>query len=344
MIYMNFDKSIIIENDIFNLFINENMKFTHLIMSKKFDHHLINGVKSCFSDIKFLKCYTKMDDNILAALIGICKSIKELDLFINRNNNNYGIYKLIETPEKLVSVHLRSSITVDQSFRKILEMSLMKHASTIEYFKLNGLPITKILLSFENLKVLDLSYCYLIWKHLLNLSFPSLQILNSSLPIEFLQSIIENTSGSLTEIKFSGYLRNEVDSERFIQAIYQNCPKLKYLKLFIFSNNLLELENLLIKCQYLNGLYVVINEKNFDWNKLFEILTKSSPINLFKFKFCNCYQLKLESLKLFFDNWKDRPPMLLQLKHLKNMKVLLEKYKVMGKIKEYKFYLDANFD
>ncbi|RIA88514.1 hypothetical protein C1645_826245 [Glomus cerebriforme] len=47
-----------------------------------------------------------------------------------------------------------------------------------------------------------------------------------------------------------------------------------------------------------------------DWSKFFEILTKSSPTSLFKFKFYK--SAEIESFKTFFDNWKDRQPMLLQ--------------------------------
>ncbi|PKK62527.1 hypothetical protein RhiirC2_759455, partial [Rhizophagus irregularis] len=51
---------------------------------------------------------------------------------------------------------------------------------------------------------------------------------------------------------------------------------------------------------------------NFNWNKLFDILTKFSPINLYKFTF-NYGGLKLESLKLFLDNWNERHPVLLEI-------------------------------
>ena len=73
-------------------------------------------------------------------------------------------------------------------------------------------------------------------------------------------------------------------------------------------------ENLLINCQFLNGLII----ETFDFVgkcKLFEILTKSSPISLFKFKFFSYRTIKLEYLKLFFDNCKNRNPILLKLKN-----------------------------
>src|SRR6266496_4190624 len=44
------------------------------------------------------------------------------------------------------------------------------------------------------------------------------------------------------------------------------------------------------------------------------ILAKSSPPTLFKFKFfLNFREHQLELLKVFFDNWKGRSPMLLQI-------------------------------
>ncbi|PKC03017.1 hypothetical protein RhiirA5_363611 [Rhizophagus irregularis] len=50
----------------------------------------------------------------------------------------------------------------------------------------------------------------------------------------------------------------------------------------------------------------------FNWDYLFEILVSSSSPNLFKFKFYFYEAPKLESLKLFLDNWKGRRSILLQ--------------------------------
>src|ERR1043165_800646 len=48
------------KNEIFNLFINENTKFTHLYIPREFDFqlHLIPGAKCCFSELEFLHCNT----------------------------------------------------------------------------------------------------------------------------------------------------------------------------------------------------------------------------------------------------------------------------------------------
>ena len=91
----------------------------------------------------------------------------------------------------------------------------------------------------------------------------------------------------------------------------------------------------------LNSNHILL--KQFDWDNLFKVITKSSPDCLFKFKFSfNIYQKpRSESLRLLFDSWKGRHPMLLQTIPMDNhVRVddyfdLMEKYKVEGIIKNY---------
>src|SRR2546430_17147998 len=93
-----------VKKEIFNLFVNENTRLSHLYIPHQFDYqmHLIPGVKHCFSELEFLSCSTSINDNTLIRLTEICKSIKELELIVY--NNNCGIVKLIETPKKLVNI------------------------------------------------------------------------------------------------------------------------------------------------------------------------------------------------------------------------------------------------
>ncbi|GES74746.1 hypothetical protein GLOIN_2v1785437 [Rhizophagus clarus] len=293
-------------------------EFTHLYIPYQFDHqiHLIPGAEHCFSKLVFLSCNTNINDNVLSGLIELCKSIKELELIIEVQYNNHGIVRLIESSKKLFNIRLLpNNQYVSDSFCKILEDSLVKHSNTIEYFKITKQPITKILSSFINLKILELDcYYYYTWNCLINLSLPFLQILRAKrVPIKALASLIENTSGHLVEINVECINPDEFDNKRIIQAIYQHCPNLKYLKMLFKNSGTLELEKLLINCKYLEGLFILAHDNLFDWNKLFEILTRSSPTSLFKFKL-NFYnnQINFESLKLFFDNWKGKRPMLLQ--------------------------------
>ncbi|CAB4439448.1 unnamed protein product [Rhizophagus irregularis] len=131
------------------------------------DHLNLNAIK---------ECYTNINDSGLAGLIEICKSVKELELIINKNDNNYGVTRLIETQKSLFSVHyiiFRSTDNV--SFHTALETSLIKHANTIQHFKITNQPGTYFLSCFINLKSLELDgYFGVTWYCLKNLSLPSL--------------------------------------------------------------------------------------------------------------------------------------------------------------------------
>ncbi|GBC07735.1 hypothetical protein RclHR1_07660011 [Rhizophagus clarus] len=341
------------ENDIFNLFINENTKFTHLYIPQQFDRqiHLIPGAKRCLSEIEFLSCNTNINDNVLIGLTEICKSIKELELFIEMNNNNYGIVRLIEIPKKLLNICLLTDYPqYDESFYKILENSLIKHANTTQYFKTTIQPITKILSSFVNLKMLELNGNFNAWNRLENMSLPHLEILRAkSVPIRSLISLIENTDGHLIEIKVDGISHDEISNKRIIQAIYQNCPNLMYLKILARNCSISELEKLLINCQHLTGLFLSSNTTDvFGLDYFFEILARSSPTSLFKFKFNFRYRpIKLESLKSFFINWKGRYPMLLQFSRVGNIEGyidLIDKYREEGIIKNFDYNYGHTFE
>ncbi|PKC08371.1 hypothetical protein RhiirA5_500021 [Rhizophagus irregularis] len=337
-----------IKNEILNLFINENTKFTHLYIPYQFDYqiNLIPGSEKCFSELKYLSCNVNISDNVLTGLVEICKSIKELELFIEIQNNNYGIVKLIETPKKLINVRLLFGACSEKHspLYEILEKSLIKHANHIQHFKITKQPSTTILSSFVNLKSLEL-FDDISWKYLDDLSFPLLQNLKArSVPIKFLTNIIGNTIGNLSEIKIDHISHNEIGNKMIIQAIYKNCPNLKYLKLLFKNSNILELEKLLIKCQYLCGLFIIFEDVwdanvTVDYDHVFEILTKSSPISLFKFKFHYNIEPKLESFKLLFDNWKDRHPILLQTVQYRRYGNshfdLIESYKAKGIVEKY---------
>ncbi|PKY27432.1 hypothetical protein RhiirB3_443147 [Rhizophagus irregularis] len=339
--YYSYSESIvsIIKNEIYNLFINESTKLTHLYIPQHFDYqiHLIPGAKHCFSEIMFLSCNTnRVSCNVLIGLAEICQSIKELELSIESRNNNYEIIKLIDASKKLINVRLKTSGTgivlctypirsslyyIEESFHIILENSLMRHAHTIQYFNIDTPPATGILSSLVNLKRLEL---YTINRNIKlkfnslednTISLPSLQILKTDISqTSTLRNLIVNTNGNLTKISIDNIFRSKTDNENIIKAIYQNCPNLMFLKLVFIIENILELEKLLIKCQCLNGLYFhILNLIGLD--KLFEMLTRSSPTSLFKFKFdiISRELITPESFKLFINNWKGRHPMLLQI-------------------------------
>jgi hypothetical protein len=184
--------------------------------------------------------------------------------------------------------------------------------------------------------------------YLTNLSLPTLKILKVYfVPVSTTVNLIKSTK-NLSEISIHCVDNvNDDNCKLLIQSIYQNCPNIKYLKLSLERNLLItEFENLLISCQSLNGLIInVCKDKVSNWDELFQILTKSSPSSLFKFKFYSP-TFKLNDVKLFFDNWKNRRPMLLKIKHSgmqpdPKLINLAEKYKAKGVINRCYFALEG---
>lgn len=337
-------KTSLITNEILKLFINEDMKFSHLYIPKFFDYQLnFTGTGNCFSEIRYFRCSTDIKDNVLFGLVENCKSIKELEIRFGGHKYNNGIGRLIKAQKNLFSFSLIDyNYYRNLHFDKIIENALIKHSKSIYYYKITTSP-TKILSSFVNLKILELDdqrELDFSW----NYSLPHLQILRvKSFSEKGLTDLINSTSGSLIEIKID--YCDYYDCTEIIQAIYQNCPKLKYLKLRIGDWDIYEFEKILINCQYLDMLYVIIDNLYY-WEFLFEILTKSSPISLFKFKF----QFKFDSsdipLEPFFDNWKGKCPILLSFDQItvENMEDLLKEYEAKGIIKNYNPLCDDSDD
>ncbi|RGB31511.1 hypothetical protein C1646_763989 [Rhizophagus diaphanus] len=356
MIYFLQEESTIsnIKIVIFNLLINENARFTHLYIPREFDYqiHLIPGAKYCFSQLEFLHCNTSINTNVLIGLAGMCDTMRKLELCIEKFDNNREIVRLIETPKKLYNVYFLTNIEIDEPFCEIIENSLIKHSNNIQWFKITKQPTTNILSSLKNLRILELDdkFRHMKWDCLINLSLPYLQILKSrSVPNNVLASLIENTKGFLTEIviDFTDFLDDDINNNRLIKAIYKNCPILKYLLLNINTLNILEMKLLLINCQYLNGLVIVCFERDqTTWDKIFELLINYAPKNLFKFKFVSDFECKLESLKNFFDNWKHRKSMSLQIHEMhftEDYFNLIEKYIKIGIVKNFRYDLSNIF-
>jgi hypothetical protein len=340
------DDYLLYKEEIFNLFINNKMKYTSLYISKEIDCDtqfiLISGTKECFSEIEFLMFHDEIDEEVLIGLSEICKSIKKLEYFVDTNNQN-GIVKLIDAQKNLKEVCFEL-LNLDFTDNIInLKNSLIKHGKTIEYIKIREPSIINIFSYFENLKILvvDSKVDYESWNQLATVSLPFLQILNATIvPINILASLIEKTKGDLKEIKIDFVDHDDSNNKRLIQAIYQNCPNLKYLELSI-GNSISEFEKLLINCKYLDGLYIFVEDT--DWERLFEVLIRSSPTSLFKFKFYFYKPPKSEPLKLFLDNWKGRHPMLLQTIpdsayvyiQSDDYMSMIEEYKAEGVVKKY---------
>ncbi|CAB4414815.1 unnamed protein product [Rhizophagus irregularis] len=303
-------KKSFIADEILKLFINKNSKFTHLkITSCNYDEiFLIPGAEHCFSELKVLIYYSDSDQKLLEWLTKISKSIKNFELHNCRWNSE--ILNLIEVQNNL------NSIVCDELYG-------------IDSYKLK-------ILTKHNLISLHIKSCFYLSKHL---SLPNLKFLT----VEYILTknlviIIECTKGYLTEISIDNFLDK---NNRYMQSIYQNCPNLRYLKLPLINDEVSELEILLTKCKCLVELFIIGTHDGqnslLGWDKLLNILAKSSPTNLFKFKFYFTYELPiLESFKLFLDNWKGRYPMLLQTNiYDEDLLTLIKKYIDEGIVKSH---------
>ncbi|GBB93341.1 hypothetical protein RclHR1_02150028 [Rhizophagus clarus] len=348
-------KRTIVRKEILKLFINKDTRFSNLYISKRYNHqiHLFPGVEHCFSGLEHLCCNVNVDKKLLEGLAKTSNSIKKLELRFNiMKTNNYEIIKLIEAQQNLNFVCLSKwpPNVIDHSYCKTLEESLIKNANSIKCLSMNWKPVTNILSRLVNLISLDInSPSYADWNYLENVCLPNLKILKTqNISSKNLENLIQNTKGSLVEISIS---HEGNDNKNLIKVIYQNCPSLKYLKISFNSNDIRGLENLLIECKYLSGLVInILDNKDPDWDNLFEILIRTSPMGLFRFKIFYYYKIfKFKSLKSFLDNWNGHP-ILLHLfadfkrhqQHKQQINDLINKYITKGSIKAYD--LGDNFE
>ncbi|CAI2178503.1 1083_t:CDS:1 [Funneliformis geosporum] len=274
------------------------------------------------------------------------------------------------------------------SFHQTFRDALTANANTIQHFKLTHgvlFPFS-VLSSLVNLKSLYVGnrITYDFWSDLEICSFPNLvKLVTYKIPLEKTARMIENSTSKLIEIIIEYTIYHQAYYDRCIQAICQTCPRLKYFKIIVkMTDDFYKLRDILQNCHYLEGLVIEFPYSIRGWNYniikvdevdntdsdideeseysliededdckiLCEILAKYSPMCLYKFKLQNMKTLTTDNLKIFFDNWKDRPPMLLQTmpgcrlfgKHFD----LIREYTEKGVIKKYDNILNMedNYD
>ncbi|CAG8647431.1 2238_t:CDS:2 [Rhizophagus irregularis] len=161
------------------------------------------------------------------------------------------------------------------------------------------------------------------WYHLKKVFLPGLKVLIANTDShKNLDRMIKITICHLLKITIcnKNFISDSDYNRRLIQAIYQNCPNLRYLNMPIKEQNIPE----------------------------FEI---SSPISLYKFKiyFNQEFGPNSETLKSFFDNWKDRHPMILQIhsmnfEDMEELKGLAKKYELKGIVQRCDFNCVCDYE
>ncbi|PKB97202.1 hypothetical protein RhiirA5_506695 [Rhizophagus irregularis] len=277
---------------------------------------------------------------------------------------NYSRYNFTSGTELCFSElgYLRCTSTQNSSILAgrlaILNTSIKKLNFDILYFSTHNCGITKLIEGQKNLNEVIFNNQYLVTlkeyivrplEEALIKCADTIQYLKIDWkPVTNLFSHLVN----LISLEIHAFRQKNWNHLNHLEKI--SLPHLKYLKAhYVPSKILAKFENLLINCQILNGLEIFcVHDYQINWKILFEILTRSTPISLFKFKFIysifNSYlNINLESLKLFLDNWKDRSSMLLQIfssgvmlnveqkQHQLKLEDLLQKYKTKGVIKNY---------
>ncbi|GBC05417.1 hypothetical protein RclHR1_06210002 [Rhizophagus clarus] len=353
----NFEESkiSILRKEILKLFVdkNRNTKFIQLITTDNPDYQLFNisGAEHYFSELETLSIHSYFGNcrNFLKGLTKVCKSIKNFrfnDVYYFINNS--GLSEFIQEQKNLSDVAFVSDENYVyhnsvEPFYKSLEVSLIKHANTIQHLRIEWIPFTGVLSCLVNLVKLKISTRIPYFRnlneveYLKNSPLPNLKILKTfNIPIDILDYLTKNTNEQL--IKISVHY-SSIGSKSFIQVIYRNCPNLKYLKLSLSrnANSLIpEFENLLVNCQRLSKLILKL-ENIFSWDSVLLTLAKSSPNSLVTFEFhSNNNIIKLGAMRLFFDNWKNRNPMSLEVCSARYDTNDFEKTKLENLIREYK--------
>ncbi|CAB5186015.1 uncharacterized protein OCT59_027250 [Rhizophagus irregularis] len=328
----------IIINELLKLFINKNTKFLSLFIPYNFKYqlHNISWAEQCFSSLKFLRCDSR-DKNIMEGLVIIAKSINKISYYISNFDNDdiFGSLKLIENQNNLKEIKIECRTSFEQSkIIKIIEKSLIKKANTLQHLQINWDPDDEFLSYFK-------------------VFLPGLKVLIANTDShKNLDRMIKITICHLLKITIcnKNFISDSDYNRRLIQAIYQNCPNLRYLNMPIKEQNIPEFEMLLINCQNLDEL-IFKYELPFNYRNLFKILVRSSPISLYKFKiyFNQEFGPNSETLKSFFDNWKDRHPMILQIhsmnfEDMEELKGLAKKYELKGIVQRCDFNCVCDYE
>ncbi|CAI2163998.1 14802_t:CDS:1 [Funneliformis geosporum] len=347
----------VIEKEIFQLFISKCFDIKELqIIDIELELHNFIGADNCFSNLCKLECDTSINSTIFIGLARICKSIEHL--FLNPClNDNEGLIELIEAQrnlKRLICKGTKDQFENGQCYG--IEKALKKQANSLIHFSIDNLcfspTIFPILKNLQKLEITEKKHVCLNKGYARNLSrskYSNLEILvTKNITHNIVEKIIEKTNGCLWKIDITNDMNERIDHENFIKIIYHHCPNIKFINILIHENkNLFELEQLLLNCQYLEGIVIesppIYRSQNerINGNELLEIITRSAPIGLHKIKVYKNLEISLNSLITFFENWKGRIPLYFHTimsysKLNKDYLDIIEKYKNEGILKEYK--------
>ncbi|CAI2188219.1 3744_t:CDS:2 [Funneliformis geosporum] len=245
-----------------------------------------------FSDLYELHCSSDDNASLFFGLARICKFIEKF--YIKHTSSNLGLAELIKNQLKIKYIMLHSDINYHSELDKYeaIGSAILKHAHNLIYV---SIPIEKYLpflndlfLGLNNMQKLELShgsYDSEFYKQLTFPSYPNLRVIDlnlsySAASIAALNIILKSHNLQIIVLRFNAYNY----SEHILLAISQCCPKLKYLQIYLDEKFLSKFQQVLINCQFLEGIFIETNRKYLSQHgiRLLEILTTSAPLGLYK--------------------------------------------------------------
>ncbi|GBB84630.1 hypothetical protein RclHR1_01120018 [Rhizophagus clarus] len=335
-LYFSIFQIILLEQEIFKLFVRECSNIRYLDLGEiRQPIYQYPGADICLLNLNEVYCKTYHDSSLFYGLAHICKFIEKI--YIEYKDNNPGLVKLIKTQKRIK--YIKVDEIIDEEFEENdVVKALEEQAQSIIYLNLSMQKTFSCILfsKFVNLQTLILSEKnYVeeekIEKNLTAAVYSKLQVLE----LEYMSphmaiKIIQNTGGNLWKIKIRTIKFKH--SKEYIQAIYKNCPHIKYASIFLNNQTLDELEMFFTKCQHLEAIDIIVtkNEEKLKSSKFLDLLIKFAPNNLYKVHIDYRF-FSIKSLKKFFSNWKGKKILHLY-DHISNWCSLIEQYDMNGVI------------
>ncbi|RIA80156.1 hypothetical protein C1645_839220 [Glomus cerebriforme] len=341
-------KKYLLEQEVYKLFINncKNIKFFNWKTTQPLSQY--QGASTCFSQLCTLNIDLQfVTSTALFGMAQICQNIEHLDIN-NCNQDIPGLINFIDIQKNLKSLYLHFKGVENQCIQ--LSKVIERKAHTIKKFGIRPiitLLSPKFLPSLINLQHLELyndcgheidnSLEMQEWdKYLSITSFPNLQYLE----IAFLPSckdymLIEKSHGNILEINiYRSYIIQDPDpvyNNQLIKAIAKCCPKIERLTIDAELENLEGIKEIFLNCTQLKMIDLSTNnEKKRNCDKLLEILMDYSPKSLCEFSFFENWIFTVEGLENFFENWRERRPLIFN-KHYNGLGFFTDKHRKVVK-------------
>src|ERR1043165_6517875 len=284
---VNEDDYFLIEQEFFKLYISKctSIKYINIELTERYykispNHQLCQfpGAENCFSELTEFHCDSNLDASIFYGFAEICKFIEKIN--VQQLCDNPGLIKLIMEQKNLKKFKYTASKFIKHKIDEFsgIGKALEKNAETLLHFKAMEDPygngylygngfVPTIFSKFKNLEKLilfRLCYCFMqkeLEQKLAIAAFPKLKVLHiQDASIHTVIKMIEKTKGCLFKIAIydvecdKDYVNNPF--QELIQSIHFHCPNLKFLRLEIKNDILVDFEKLLITCQQLEGLVI----------------------------------------------------------------------------------------